>query len=401
MSTKSIVAANDILRAKHRVEIVPRGRGFVFHHMDPHILEQDKAVREYAHGKKTADLTVEELVLYGEQFASIKTGKEPVTTNIALANISLKEHGVEIRKTGRTFVYAHIDPEHEARHPAQNLRVYIGENASINGIRPVELIAHGVEFVDSLPDESPVQGGSTADLKYKIETTEVEAGWNDSGFRHRVVCSDGRVSRWAPYSVISFLDDCASVPPYFTDGNDNKIMTVREAFALVAYGEETQTVAQPGTQSAVEMEAVDEATPTELSEHPTALVFRNMNGTRAGSFEFGWMWGGSAVDKQLNVLAEPDRFGKLTDAGSLVLPVHEYLLILDDTNHYWGTGKTIEQAITAMPNNMDTLPNNCCIYTSPAPMTVNENGCVRGTGKHIPVQIMSKLGKTIRPVMPK
>jgi hypothetical protein len=73
---------------------------------------------------------------------------------------------------------------------------------------------------------------------YKIETKEVGAGWNDSGFRHRVVCSDGRVSRWAPFAIISYLDDFASVTPYFTDKNDNVSMPVLEAMALLAYGEE-------------------------------------------------------------------------------------------------------------------------------------------------------------------
>lgn len=402
-TTANINAANDFLRAKHRVEIRPRGKGYMFHHMDAFILEQPVAVREYAHGKKVHELTVEELVLFGEQFASKKTGKDPVTANIALANISLEKHGVEIRRTGLTYVYAHLNPKHEQRHPARNLREFVGENARINELRPVELIAHGVEFADQLPDEEPaVQAGSTADLKYKVETKEVGAGWNDSGFRHRVVCSDGRHSRWAPYSIVSFLDNFASVSPYFTDGNDMKTMSVHEAMALIAYGEEKHLPKDEASDNETAgTETVEEAAPTELPEHPTALVFLNMKGGRAGSFEFGWMWGGSAVDKHFNVLAEPDQYGKLTESGALVLPVHEYLLILDDTNHYWGTGKTIEQAITAMPNGMTCLPTNCVVYTSPEPMTVNENGCVKGKGKHIPVQILSKLGKAIRPVMPK
>lgn len=74
---------------------------------------------------------------------------------------------------------------------------------------------------------------------YTIETKEQAASWDDSGFRHRVGCSDGRVSRWAPYSTVSFLDDCASVSPYFTDGNEMQTMSVREAMGLLAYGEET------------------------------------------------------------------------------------------------------------------------------------------------------------------
>lgn len=82
---------------------------------------------------------------------------------------------------------------------------------------------------------------NTEEKTYKVETKEQAAGWNDSGFRHRVVCSDGRVSRWAPYAVVSFLDDFASVSPYFTDGADMKTMSAVEAMGLIAYGEETQT----------------------------------------------------------------------------------------------------------------------------------------------------------------
>lgn len=78
---------------------------------------------------------------------------------------------------------------------------------------------------------------------YSVETKEISPGWNDSGYRFRIVCSDGRFSGWAPYDRVCFLDDTAALSPYFHGGSDTQTMSLKEAMAHIAIGEHVEQTA--------------------------------------------------------------------------------------------------------------------------------------------------------------
>lgn len=75
---------------------------------------------------------------------------------------------------------------------------------------------------------------------YTLETKEISAGWNDSGYRFRIVCSDGRFSGWAPYDRVVFLDDTAALTPYYLGESDARMMPLAEAMAHIAIGEHVE-----------------------------------------------------------------------------------------------------------------------------------------------------------------
>lgn len=73
---------------------------------------------------------------------------------------------------------------------------------------------------------------------YAVETKEVGSNWNDTGFRHRVVCEDGRASGWAPYTQVAFLDDVASLTDNFTGDGEMSAMSLADAMSYIGVGEE-------------------------------------------------------------------------------------------------------------------------------------------------------------------
>lgn len=97
---------------------------------------------------------------------------------------------------------------------------------------------------------------------YTLETKEISAGWNDSGYRFRIVCSDGRFSGWAPYDRVVFLDDTAALTPYYLGESDARMMPLAEAMTHVAIGEHVEQSPQEkgecdGTESEPESEYVE------------------------------------------------------------------------------------------------------------------------------------------------
>lgn len=73
---------------------------------------------------------------------------------------------------------------------------------------------------------------------YSVETKEIGAGWNgDSGFRFRLVCSDGRKTDWAEYTRVCFLDDMGAMTPYYHGGSDIVILPLHEILPHIAIGE--------------------------------------------------------------------------------------------------------------------------------------------------------------------
>lgn len=80
---------------------------------------------------------------------------------------------------------------------------------------------------------------STTGLTYTVATKEIGSNWNDSGFRHRVECSDGRVSGWAPYTQVAYLDNVASMTPYFVGGEKLVTRSITEALTFIAVGPAT------------------------------------------------------------------------------------------------------------------------------------------------------------------
>lgn len=240
--------------------------------------------------------------------------------------------------------------------------------------------------------------------QYGFETKEVGTGWNgDTGFRHRVVCEDGRHSGWAEYTRVSFLDDVACISPYYHDTSDMRLVTVAQAMAFIAVGEEKP-----------EAEEADDETVAlrELSEIPTHIWFPGKSVAKRARSPFETCWkvaphsdddAGTMTfcDYEGNEYCTVSGYGIPNEHGSIVLPLSEYILVLDTVNQVWGTGPTLEKAIGAMPNNMEDLPFTCAVYVSDKPMRVTENGCIRGTGDSVPVQVLAKEGRKVKPVMPK
>lgn len=236
--------------------------------------------------------------------------------------------------------------------------------------------------------------------RYAFETKEQGAGWNgDTGFRHRVVCEDGRRSGWASYTLVSFLDDVACVSPYFHDDTELRLVTLSEAMAFIAVGEEKPVEDEPESESDVDMR--------ELAKHPTHIWFAGKRIPRnRNKYELCWLVrkdedGISFGDMNGNEYCTVSDLAVPNENGSMVLALSDYILVMDDTNNFWGTGPNLESAIKAMPNNMEDLPHHCSIYVCETPMTVTENGCIRGAGKGTPVCVLWKEGRTVKPVMPK
>lgn len=146
--------------------------------------------------------------------------------------------------------------------------------------------------------------------------------------------------------------------------------------------------------------------------NPTHIWFPGAKMILRGSprFETCWKSGAHADDEpgtmtfcdfNENLFCVVTGYGIPNERGSVVLPLGDYILVLDDVNQFWGTGTTLESAIAAMPNNMEDLPHTCVIYVSDQPMTVTENGCVRGMGTSVPVQVLRKEGRKVTPILPK
>lgn len=109
-----------------------------------------------------------------------------------------------------------------------------------------ELVALGKQVAGTVPSSPAEIDAFFAELgekTYKVETKEISPGWNDSGYRFRIVCSDGRFSGWAPYDRVCFLDDTAALSPYFHGGSDTQTMSLKEAMAHIAIGEHVEQTA--------------------------------------------------------------------------------------------------------------------------------------------------------------
>lgn len=71
----------------------------------------------------------------------------------------------------------------------------------------------------------------------KIYEVEVES--TATVFRFRILCSDGRCSRWASYTAIAQLDDvCVASCYYVPPGKDFTMMSAKELLSYFSVGED-------------------------------------------------------------------------------------------------------------------------------------------------------------------
>lgn len=240
---------------------------------------------------------------------------------------------------------------------------------------------------------------------YGFETKEIGTGWGgDTGFRHRVVCDDGRISGWADYTRVSFLDDVACVSPYFHDTTNMRLVTLKEAMSFIAVGEVIETA-----EGEVQVYPADNETVAlqELSEIPTHIWFpgKKLKNARA-PFELCWKVAPHADDDSEtmtfsdydgNQYATVSGLGIPNEHGSIVLELGDHVLVIDHVNHFWGVGETLEKAIKAMPNNMEALPFTCKVFVGPQGMRVDDNGTICVPSGSSYSLLFTKDGKKISP----
>lgn len=93
-----------------------------------------------------------------------------------------------------------------------------------------------IEFAKLAKESIQQQIDEDAGPQYSVAITTVGQNWNDSGMRHRVECSDGRVSGWARYEQVAYLDNVASLTPYFVGGDNVVARSISEALTFIAVG---------------------------------------------------------------------------------------------------------------------------------------------------------------------
>lgn len=98
-----------------------------------------------------------------------------------------------------------------------------------------------MEYAKVAKDSILQQIADDAGPQYSTVSTTVVSNWNDSGYRHRVECSDGRVSGWATYQEVAYLDNVASLTPYFVGGDNTVTRSLSEALTYIAVGPENTT----------------------------------------------------------------------------------------------------------------------------------------------------------------
>lgn len=105
-----------------------------------------------------------------------------------------------------------------------------------------DIVAMGKRFAESVhnPQVPVLPTLEKEDRTYSIETKEIGHNWNDTGFRFRMVCTDGRRTGWAPYTQMVFLGDIAAHTDNFNGTGNIQITSLQEAMALFAVGEEDQ-----------------------------------------------------------------------------------------------------------------------------------------------------------------
>jgi len=142
--------------------------------------------------------------------------------------------GMQFTPIGRGYCFRHVGE-----------RVFLREltaksfwELSVDEIVALAPAAEAIAVERSLaPDEE------SDDIRYDVETKEGSQNWNDSGFRHRVVCSDGRHSGWAGYEEVAYLDNVASLTPYHVGGDKAVTRSITEALTYIAVGPENVTEA--------------------------------------------------------------------------------------------------------------------------------------------------------------
>jgi len=70
-----------------------------------------------------------------------------------------------------------------------------------------------------------------------VSTTIVsEVLHDETQFKHRLVCSDGRVTSWANYQKAVILDDVIAVTPFWHAGRDIHLISPKDFALLVCIG---------------------------------------------------------------------------------------------------------------------------------------------------------------------
>lgn len=98
-------------------------------------------------------------------------------------------------------------------------------------------------------------------------------------------------------------------------------------------------------------------------------------------------------DKNLNGYGNCKEDGTPNEYGSFVVKLQAQILIIDPVNGFWGAGPTLEQAIAALPNNMEDLPARCDVFTVPDGSYVNDNGVLKVPGGAEPVLLFCRAYK--------
>uniref|UniRef100_A0AB39CEN6 Uncharacterized protein n=1 Tax=Pseudomonas phage HRDY3 TaxID=3236930 RepID=A0AB39CEN6_9VIRU len=165
--------------------------------------------------------------------------KKALNDKIKFVNWTIEPLGVQITAMGRGWGFTHAG-------------LYRGLSRFLNKplIETPDLDL--VEFAKLAKESILQQIADDAGPQYTVATTTVGQNWNDSGMRHRVECSDGRVSGWARYEQVAYLDNVASLTPYFVGGENVVTRSISEALTFIAVGPNDDQNAEPEIEEAGE-----------------------------------------------------------------------------------------------------------------------------------------------------
>lgn len=149
--------------------------------------------------------------------------------NVDIVNYRLAGTGVQLAPIGRGYGFRLED--------GGFVRLSNFTTKKASELTVEELVGFASKVAAGVCVEEDKISGRNEPKTYSIETKEIGTGWNDSGYRFRIVCSDGRASGWAPYDRACFIDNTAALTPYFHGSGDVQMFTLAEAMGHIAIGE--------------------------------------------------------------------------------------------------------------------------------------------------------------------
>lgn len=203
-----------------------RGRGWCFM-----VGDEVRLLREFT-STRIDDVPVETLIQFAQRVdADYREKTKELRAKIDRVNRELAPLGVRITTLLGDWAYQHEGLYRSCARYLSGTIKEASEAALIDGAKLAkEQILQQVEF-------------DRDGIRYEVETKEIGQNWKDSGFRHRVVCSDGRFSGWARYEEVAYLDNVASLTPYFVGGDKAVTRSITEALSYIAVGPENVTAA--------------------------------------------------------------------------------------------------------------------------------------------------------------